>query len=90
MSVRRSQRGSAKLKRKLNSLINRDGLNCHYCGQLTNVEGRMSLHTKNIDWLATTIEHVIPHCEGGSFALTNLVIACYRCNNDRAKGKANE
>lgn len=30
-----------------------------------------------------TLDHVVPQSRGGSNQITNLVLACYRCNNDR-------
>ena len=32
---------------------------------------------------SATFEHVIPRSLGGSDDVSNIAIACYRCNNDR-------
>lgn len=41
------------------------GNHCYYCGSKENL----------------TTDHFIPRCRGGSNDPTNLVVACYSCNN---------
>lgn len=31
-----------------------------------------------------TMEHNTPRCQGGSYSITNLCVACYSCNQDKA------
>jgi hypothetical protein len=54
----------------------RDGLACVWCSW--SVEDGASL----------TLDHLTPHCRGGSNAPTNLVTACKRCNDTRGAASA--
>lgn len=58
-------------KEKRLAIYLRDGLACCYCGE--GVE----------DGAQLTLDHLTPHCQGGSNAATNLVTACHRCNSAR-------
>ena len=49
----------------------RDGLACVYCDDC--IESGAKL----------TLDHVVPHSEGGSNKETNLVTCCHRCNSSR-------
>ena len=49
----------------------RDGMACVYCGQ--GIE----------DGVTLSLDHVEPHCKGGSDDHSNLVTACKRCNTVR-------
>ena len=49
----------------------RDGLACVYCG--SSMEDGISL----------TLDHIIPHANGGSTASDNLVTSCMKCNSSR-------
>lgn len=49
----------------------RDGLACAYCGE--GIE----------DGAKLTLDHITPHCDGGSNEPSNLVTACHRCNSAR-------
>jgi len=49
----------------------RDGLSCAYCGASVEQGAQLSL------------DHIIPHSEGGSNKETNLVTCCSRCNSSR-------
>lgn len=49
----------------------RDGLACVWCG--SSVEEGAKL----------TLDHVIPHSQGGSNSPSNLVTACHKCNSVR-------
>ena len=51
----------------------RDGLACCYCGE--GIE----------DGAKLTLDHLTPHCEGGSNSEDNLATACHRCNSSRGK-----
>lgn len=76
---RRTKIGSEKKRRLYAALLLRDGCLCHYC------EVEMIPTEFNRQPLANTmtLDHVIPACYGGSNAQTNLVLACYKCNNER-------
>lgn len=50
----------------------RDGCACAWCGAKVEDES-----TK------LTLDHVIPHCDGGSNDASNLVTCCKRCNESR-------
>ena len=58
-------------KEKRLAIYLRDGLACCYCGE--GVE----------DGAKLTLDHLTPHCEGGSNHETNLCTACHRCNSSR-------
>lgn len=38
---------------------------------------------REFDFNELTIDHIIPKSRGGSYKLSNLVVACAPCNNDR-------
>lgn len=59
-------------------LIERDGLNCHYCGCQMLVPNEFNTNSRKM----ATIEHVVPQSRSGPNALDNLVLACLKCNND--------
>ena len=51
-------------------------LKCFYCGK-----GPLKIHTDNDSEIAT-LDHVKPLSKGGErFHSSNLVVACYSCNN---------
>lgn len=62
---------------QIRSLIARDGLKCHWCGKLCD-----PTEHANTD-LFPTKEHLIRKRDGGSNHMSNLVIACRKCNNER-------
>lgn len=49
----------------------RDGLACVWCGASVEDNAQLSL------------DHLTPHCKGGSNGERNLVTACKRCNDSR-------
>jgi len=49
----------------------RDGLACAYCG--SSVEEGTQL----------TLDHIVPHCKGGSNKEDNLITSCHKCNSTR-------
>lgn len=53
------------------ALYIRDGLACVYCG--ASIE----------EGIVLTLDHLIPHCQGGSNASENLVTSCRKCNSSR-------
>jgi len=54
------------------AIFARDGKVCVYCGR------------KGTKANPLTLDHVIPHSEGGADAAHNLVTACSKCNVRRA------
>lgn len=51
----------------------RDGLACCYCGSALE-EGTL-----------LSLDHLVPHHDGGTSEATNLVTACHKCNSARGK-----
>jgi len=47
----------------------RDGYRCRYCGSKDE---------------KLTVDHIIPRCQGGNGAISNLVTACWPCNNKKS------
>lgn len=62
--------GGKKLHEVFDALAARDGAKCHWCG-------------KPLTVLTATKDHRVPRCKGGANALTNLLLACKRCNHKR-------
>lgn len=60
---------------KLGRLLRRRGNLCHYCRRPTR-KGRWYNNT-------ATLDHVVPRSVGGSSDGSNLVLACWRCNQWR-------
>ena len=59
-------------------------LKCHYCGKSGLVEEVTELSDVSSDMLAT-IDHVVPVSKGGEIRdESNLVVACYPCNQKKA------
>lgn len=55
-------------RRYKKELVERDGLRCHYCDVL-------------MTYKEAQVDHILAKARGGSDAPSNLVLACYRCNN---------
>jgi hypothetical protein len=53
------------------ALYVRDGLACVYCGSSME-EGTL-----------LTLDHIIPHCNGGTNQSDNLITSCLKCNSSR-------
>jgi len=51
-------------------LVERDGTNCHYCGQSFSVE-------------KLTVDHKTPVLRGGEDIPSNVVLACLTCNSQK-------
>lgn len=62
---------SAKHKARERLFCGRPWVECHYCG-------------KRLIQATATIDHVRPTANGGRNTLSNLVLACTRCNSDKA------
>lgn len=64
---------SCRRRRELRGiLVQRDGARCWYC------------RSPFLDLDASTIDHLVPRSHGGSWSLTNLVLACGPCNEAKA------
>lgn len=61
-------------QKKVRRLMERDGVNCVYCGK----ECFLSVYGKEP---VATLDHFVPKSKGGSDSMTNLVMACFPCNN---------
>jgi len=59
------------------SIYLRDDHRCAYCGC------DLSNEAINGDRALRTLDHLTPHCNGGSNEATNLVTACRGCNSSR-------
>ena len=57
----------------LRRLGRRDGWRCHWCGR----------GFRRTPARRCTIDHLVPVSVGGSWALSNLVLACRACNETR-------
>lgn len=69
-SLRESVQGYGSRHLTIWQLLGRDGENCYLCGNHLEVD-------------RFEVEHIIPRVRGGGDELSNLALACKRCN--RAK-----
>lgn len=66
-------------RKKVLELIERDGPNCCWCGK----EVLLDQLLKEPE--SASVEHVIRKADGGTNAMSNLKVACRKCNNERHK-----
>lgn len=60
-----------KKKHKIkNIILERDGYVCCFC-------------EKNLNFSQITLDHIVPNSQGGDFNITNLTVACQKCNVTR-------
>ncbi len=64
-------RRATLLRRRM--IAGRSSVPCHYCGA-------------DVPAKDATADHVLPRCRGGKTSLTNLVLACFDCNNRKGAG----
>jgi len=77
-------RSSFKEPKKIkNRLRKRDGDSCWICGITMNFN-----HTKQNDPSMATIDHIIEKFCGGTNSMSNLKLACKKCNDSRSSTKA--
>jgi 5-methylcytosine-specific restriction endonuclease McrA len=69
---------ASRRRRFFEVLISRNGMFCHWCGYEV-------VRTLKVIPNQATLDHVTPRSEGGANSLSNLVLACYACNQNRAK-----
>lgn len=72
---------NVKLSAKL-SVWERDQWKCRYCGD----EVARSLDGPPHAPHHATVDHVVPRASGGTNVQSNLVTACYRCNQAKGVG----
>ncbi len=65
------------IKKYGEQLVKRDGYVCHYCGEKL-VESISGFNERG-----ASVDHIISQSEGGTDDLSNLVLACRRCNLDK-------
>lgn len=71
-------RNGARRKSLQRRLIERDGMLCCWCGcEMVLPDGRTYPPNQ------MTLEHVVPRSDGGTNNISNLKLACRRCNNSR-------
>ena len=54
------------------NVLARDEYRCQYCGHRASAR-------------ELTLDHVVPRCRGGKHCWTNVVAACYRCNDRKGR-----
>jgi 5-methylcytosine-specific restriction endonuclease McrA len=64
-------RGRQKVKFSRSNVLMRDRGRCQYCGH-------------KVPASDLTFDHVVPRCQGGKTEWTNIVMACYSCNQAKA------
>jgi len=69
-----STMASTRRHRRIKALIFRDGDVCFYCGTTFSGTGKRM----------RTIDHRIPEALGGTHVLENCVLACSKCNREKA------
>ncbi len=74
----------AAVNLRIRKLLKRDGDRCHWC------RVRLVADAPEAAWDRLTVDHVVPRSRGGRNALTNLVLACGRCNRRRGAMPAQE
>lgn len=73
---------NAAQRQRLRRLVaERDGWHCCYCGTPL---GSKQGHTP------ATLDHVVPQSKGGTWSVSNLVLACRHCNSERGTTPADE
>lgn len=65
------------IMRQLSRLILRDGLKCCWCRRICNIWAQSSCDA------FPTREHIVRKADGGSSRMTNLAVACRKCNSSR-------
>lgn len=67
-------------------ILERDNFDCFYCGIKVNVFKA----AEEADNTCAHIDHLLPQCQGGSDAASNLVTACRSCNCTKGKKSLEE
>ena len=81
-------RGPGKAKRR-RALLETHGERCYYCGVPTIIDFEHN-HKRRQSGRECTIDHIIPIVKGGTHELSNIVIACFWCNNVKGDGTEEE
>jgi HNH endonuclease len=75
---------SAEIVRYLRDLVaERDGWVCRYCGRDVVAPPRGRNHTAAEAVSLATLDHWLPRARGGTWDLSNLVMSCRPCNDDK-------
>lgn len=67
-------------------LIERQGLICFYCGRELILPAEYMSHQKMKERGVATVEHLRSLSEGGTNELSNLVLSCVACQEERHNG----
>lgn len=70
------------------ALYTRDQWCCAWCGAGIDTHGLCPAPRIVVPDLVLTLDHLRPACIGGTNAPSNLVTACWECNNDRGAASA--
>lgn len=83
---RRGGRGVRELKA---DVFERDGGQCFYCDKPVKIVGWSwpAAPPKHDD---ATMDHIIPHCQGGTQRYDNVVLCCRECNEEREASSAED
>ena len=66
---------------RLQALMERDGRRCQHCTRRVRIVKLKSGQRQPKD--QATEDHITPKCEGGTDEMSNLLLACFDCNNTR-------
>ncbi len=72
---------SFQKQQRLQALMERDGRRCQHCGRGVRVVKLKSGQRQPKD--QATEDHIKPKCDGGTDDMSNLLLACFDCNNTR-------
>lgn len=75
-------RGMRQLYKKRRKLIQLYGAICFYCGKELVESGKKEI--------AATVDHKLPYSKGGTHDLSNLALACNKCNKQKADNYPHE
>lgn len=79
------RRTGAKKRRLLIRKYEEQGGLCFYCGQLVNIDLKIE-SGECVPAGYPTVDHIVPLDQGGTWAVSNLVLACRRCNQIKSNG----
>jgi hypothetical protein len=80
----------AQIKHRRSEAAKRQSYRCHYCelpmctGDPGAFTAKHGIRLSQARWLVWTAEHLVERCRGGTNAASNIVAACFLCNNRRS------